>query len=165
MKSFIKSLVLGGSLLFALSSFGQQYIASTNLTSASTNLLTIIPGRIYQLTLSAGSQNAQVTLYDNNVKGNTNISPAYIGYTNYTTNLASTYISALTGTTNIQTNSVIFGGFVTNTASTNLLPGTTYFVQANTVVTYPIAWVTTKGVVAVNDTNVAIALFYRGNTQ
>jgi 5-keto 4-deoxyuronate isomerase len=164
MKKFLFSSF--ASLFLASSLFAQNVaisIVSTNLTSASTNLLAVGALRVNQLQISAGSQPVTLTVYDSGVNSNYYLMPAYVGYTNYVTNVVTTYISPLTLTTNVQTNSMIVGYNVTNSASTNLYPSYTFLAAANTLATYPVSILTTRGLVVVNNTNCTVSASYYGN--
>lgn len=164
MKKLFYSLLTTITLFVGNSIQAQSFFASTNVAVASTNLILIGPAKAYQLQILAGATSpVTVKLYDNNVTGNTNIAPAYIGYTNYLTNVTYSYISPLTGTTNFQTNSMIAGVSITNAASTNILQAYVFYAQANTLATYNINFLPVKGIVVETSTNASVTIAYRVN--
>ncbi len=163
-----KLLLLAVALSVGLSAFAQvpspgATILSTNTTSPKTNLMYILPLKISQIQILAGVNPVVVKLYDNNVAGNTNITSAYTGYTNYVTNVVLNYISPLTGVTNLITNSMIVGTTVSVAASTNILPFYTFLAQPSTLATYSVNIINSKGVVIENDTNATITVTGRIN--
>lgn len=163
MKKFLYSLLTSLTLIGGTSLQAQSFFASTNVAVASTNLILIGPAKAYQLQILAGATSpVTVKLYDS-ITGNTNISPAFVGYTNYLTNVTYSYVSPLTGMTNFQTNSMIAGVSITNAASTNILQSYVFYAQANTLATYNINFLPTKGIVVETSTNASVTIAYRVN--
>ena len=164
MKKILISSLLTAALIFcddAIVSAQSQQFFSTNLATASTNLLLTGDVKIAQIQLIGGAnQAATVKFYDNNVAGNTNVLAAVTTRVEYVTNLALTNITSA-GLTNIQTNTVWYETTVTNAASTNLLPSRIFIAPINTVATYPVNFVFVNGIVASTDTNVTVIVTYR----
>lgn len=119
--------------------------------------------KIASVQILAGAANAQVNIYDNNITNSTYTNNTYVTQTNYTTNVVYQYVSPLTGMTNNQTNFYLFSGTVTNGPNTNALPYTPFFAQANTMATYNVNLLFSKGIALYANTNCAILIRYRVN--
>ena len=167
MKKIITSLGLG--LLLSLTAsaqinFSQASFANTNVAQAYTNLMFVGACKVAQVQILAGSTAVTIGVMDANYAGVVWTNSAYTTLTNYSTNLPYSYVSPLTGTTNLQTNTVIVTTSLSVAAGTNnLLPAYTFFAQPNTLATYPVNLLMSKGIVVTNSTNCSFNLVYRIN--
>lgn len=142
---------------------------STNITytsAAATNLLVFTNSvKIAQVQVLAGATFANIGLYDNNATNATYTNAAYVTRLEYSTNAVSTFVSPLTGMTNIQTNLQWFETTVTNGISTNNFPTRNFVAPANTLGTYPVNILMSKGLAfsGTAGTNVTVIITYRVN--
>lgn len=135
---------------------------STNNPVGFTSLLLTNACKIAQLQILAGASGTIVDLYDNNLTNMTYTNLAYTNFVQYITNLVSTTIG-VTGVTNLQTNSVLYTATnVVALTTNNALPYTSYPCQANTLATYPLSELQSKGIaIRVSNTNASIIVRYR----
>lgn len=184
MKSFIKKLGILGSisaLFIFLAQFVNPIYAQFNTPSPTPSLTAVVnlgaqasqsftniltnACKISQVQIAAGAVPAIIDLYDNSVTNFTYTNAQYITLTNYTTNYVTTNISPLTGVTNIFTNLVLLTTNLTVAAGTNQLPYRTYIAAANTLATYTINDINSKGISFRFNagTNVVVLVTYRPN--
>jgi hypothetical protein len=168
----MKKLILTGLLFIGLTgvSYAQNVVA-TNLatTAAGGNAFYLLAGRAepysVQISVAPSISPATVKLYDNNSMadpyfGTNYVTPAYVSYASYPSNIASSYIG-LNGVTNWYTNSTTWTIAVTNAQATNVLSPTAVMVIASgTVGTFPIRALHTRGIVAHSSTNASIVINY-----
>lgn len=142
---------------------------STNIqytSAAATNILVLTnSAKIVQVQVLAGATFANIGLYDNNATNATYTNAAYVTRLEYSTNFVSTFVSPLTGMTNIQTNLQWFETTVTNGISTNSFPTRNFVATANTLGTYPVNILMSKGLAfsGTAGTNVVVIITYRVN--
>lgn len=168
-KKFIGYVMLLGALVGLTSSANAAQFV-TNFTVGTTTSFLLVSNsvgstsnisRISQIQVLASTNLVLLDILDSNTN-NTNYT--FSGYTNtisYATNITTTNISPLNGYTNFTTN---IGIFTTNNAvaaGTNALPYTSYPAQANTLATYPVNLIMTKGVVVRVNTNATLIITYR----
>lgn len=163
-------IVLG--LALSLISASAQSIISTNVALGKSSIVTTTPGRYFQVSLLSTAASAGVLHFYDTTFTNSLAAPyygtnyvlaanPYRASSNYTA--VSSYVDT-GGNTNWYTNSGIFTYTATNSASTNQLAKLGSFVtQPNTLVTYDIDWLVTKGISIANETNVQVILYYRPN--
>lgn len=171
MKKFLNKCVVVGTLLFGFSSLGADTGSlsySTNVATASRNILLATPANVKQVSVTAGDTSAvRVELFDNAdlVNGGTNyVYPAYTSVTRYATNIITEFISPMTGYTNSYTNSYIFTDNVANSAATNALTASFVVdVPINGETTLDVDLVHTRGVVMRSSTNASVIIRYNPN--
>lgn len=171
MKSLIKyiSTALLAVTVAASSVFGQintasptsTYTAVSNFTTAGAGVLYTNPAKIARIQIMTAT-NVVVQVYDSNT-GTNLTNAAYTTRLEYVTNWVTTNISPLTGTTNIQTNSQLFETNVTVAAGTNQLPYQSYAVLANTLGTYTVNVLCSRGILVYTPVGCTVAVTYRPN--
>lgn len=138
-----------------------------NRAMSNTIIVTTNRASVYSVELTA-TANALVSFYDIDVTnapyyGTNYVNASYVSRTSYTTNLVTSYVG-YNGYTNWYTNQGIFTLTVTNAANTNALaPLLSAVVGANTLTTYSVDALFTRGIVAVasSGTNINIVVNYR----
>lgn len=174
----IKKYILGSVLTVALSisAFAQNLGTPVTISPTVGGLYPLLSqgAKVKYVSLSSSAAGI-VTFYDSNSTntlstnggvvyfgGISNIVPAYTTYTNYMTNTVATNFMGLAGVTNFYTN---YNGIwtVSNTIplSTNILrPLGSFAVGANSIGSYPVDWIATRGVIASLSTNSPVILYY-----
>ena len=174
MKKFITSIVAGVALMIGLSSSQAQFNVGVPSPSFITNysfntliqtniVLLSNTCKISQIQLMAGGTNFLVNFYDNNLTNTTVTNSAYTNLLGYSTNIVQTTVSGLTGVTNIYTNTMWFETNVTVGQATNQLPYRTYIAPLNTMATYPVNIITTKGIMISSSQSGTVIVTYRIN--
>lgn len=137
------------------------YTVFTNFTTLGSAVLLTNPTKIASIQIMTAT-NVVVQLYDSET-GTNLTNAAYVTRLEYLTNWITTNISPLTGTTNIQTNSQLYEATVTNAAATNQLPYKSYAALANTLATYPVNVLCSKGVLVYVPVGCTVGITYRPN--
>lgn len=145
------------------------YTVSTNFgaLSATVSYFTLLTNaaKISQVQIIGGAGVTVMDMYDNSVTNFSYTNGAYATLTNYTSNVVYQTISPLTGVTNNFTNLQLVTVTITNAANTNVIPYRTYIAAPNTLATYTVNDINSKGIsVRVNaSTNATILVTYRPN--
>lgn len=165
MKKFLSKLFIGACALLTASQLYAQatYSVFTNVTAGGPVLLYTNSAKISQIQVLAGANNVTVQLLDNNVTNLTYTNGVYTNLVTYTSNIVYQTISPLTGMTNNQTNFQLYEAMVQVPANTNNLPFLIYGAQANTMATYPINYLASRGILINPSTNCTIMVTYRVN--
>lgn len=162
-------LVIGTIGLMAATQINAALISTNILASASsqTFLLTTNRAYVYSVTLS-GAYNTLLSLYDcDSVAApyygtNYTTTSNLVSVTQYTTNIASSYVGS-NGYTNWTTNSGVFTLYSTNSALTTnaLSPLLSFPVAANTFEVFNADALFVRGITAIVPTNVSVVITYR----